>query len=87
MFVAKKDVKIGPNVAIIGGGNSAMDAARTALRLVGENGKVTIVYRRTVAQMPADKEEIKAVIEENVEVKELHQPLEINSQKWQSNRP
>jgi putative selenate reductase len=73
----EKDVKIGPNVAIIGGGNSAMDAARTALRLVGENGKVTIVYRRTVAQMPADKEEIKAVIEENVEVKELHQPLEI----------
>lgn len=73
----EKITKMGPNVAIIGGGNSAMDAARTALRLVGKDGKVKIVYRRTKAQMPAESEEIRAVVEEGVEVLELHQPLEI----------
>lgn len=72
-----KEVKIGPKVAVIGGGNSAMDAARTAMRIVGDQGKVTLVYRRTQAQMPADKEEIKALVDEKIEVKELHQPLEI----------
>lgn len=66
---------IGANAIIIGGGNSAMDAARTALRL-GE-GKVSVVYRRTKAEMPADAEEIKALEEEGIEVLELHQPIEI----------
>ncbi|MDD2997840.1 MAG: putative selenate reductase subunit YgfK, partial [Candidatus Riflebacteria bacterium] len=73
----KRNVKIGPNVTIIGGGNSAMDAARTALRIVGDTGKVSVVYRRTRAEMPADIEEVKALLDEGIEVLELHQPLEI----------
>ncbi|MFC2086221.1 putative selenate reductase subunit YgfK [Bacteroidota bacterium] len=71
---ANKQTGIGKNVAIIGGGNTAMDAARTAYRLVGDDGKVTVVYRRTKAQMPADLGEIKAVIEEGVEIMELVAP-------------
>jgi len=73
----ERNPKIGPNVAIIGGGNSAMDAARTALRLVGDSGRVRVVYRRTRAEMPADLEEVKALLDEGIEVLELHQPLEI----------
>ncbi|MEI6048957.1 MAG: putative selenate reductase subunit YgfK [Bacteroidota bacterium] len=72
-----KESGIGKNVVIIGGGNTAMDAARTAHRLVGENGKVTIVYRRTINEMPADQGEIKAVLEEGVEVIELTAPEKI----------
>ncbi|MDN5280462.1 MAG: putative selenate reductase [Clostridiales bacterium] len=72
-----RKVEIGPNVTIIGGGNSAMDAARTAHRLIGDTGKVTVVYRRTQSEMPADHEEIKALLDEGIEIKELHQPIEI----------
>jgi putative selenate reductase len=72
-----KEVNLGPQVVVIGGGNSAMDAARTAHRLVGETGKVTVVYRRTQSEMPADLEEVNALIDEGIEIKELHQPLEI----------
>ena len=72
-----KPVSIGPNVAIIGGGNSAMDAARTALRIIDGKGQVRVVYRRTRAEMPADSEEIKALLDEGIEVLELHQPLEV----------
>jgi putative selenate reductase len=68
---------IGKNVVIIGGGNTAMDAARTAFRLVGKEGKVTIVYRRTINEMPADNGEIKAVIEEGVEIIELTAPQKV----------
>jgi len=68
---------IGKNVVIIGGGNTAMDAARTAFRLVGKEGKVTIVYRRTVNEMPADQGEIKAVLEEGMEIIELAGPEKI----------
>ncbi len=64
---------------IIGGGNTAMDAARTAYRLVGKDGKVTILYRRTKKQMPADIGEIKAVLEEGIEIAELASPLKINT--------
>lgn len=71
---------IGKNVIIIGGGNTAMDAARTAYRLVGEYGKVTIVYRRTIKQMPADLGEIKAVLEEGVEIVQLAAPLKITAE-------
>ncbi len=73
----EKKVELGSKVAIVGGGNSAMDAARTAHRMVGPDGKVTVVYRRTTKQMPADIEEVKALIEENIEILELHQPLEV----------
>ena len=68
---------IGKNVVIIGGGNTAMDAARTAYRLVGKDGKVTIVYRRTINEMPADDGEIKAVIQEGVKIIELTAPLKV----------
>ncbi|MCD6440221.1 MAG: FAD-dependent oxidoreductase, partial [Candidatus Marinimicrobia bacterium] len=50
-------VDLGPKVIILGGGNTAMDAARTAKRFVGEEGNVTIVYRRTRREMPADRDE------------------------------
>ncbi|NLI79604.1 MAG: putative selenate reductase subunit YgfK [Candidatus Riflebacteria bacterium] len=72
-----REVKIGPRVAVVGGGNSAMDAARTARRLAGPEGKVTIVYRRTHAEMPADLEEIRGALEEGVELLELHAPVEV----------
>lgn len=62
-------------VAVFGGGNVAMDAARTALRLGAE--KVTIVYRRTKEEMPARKEEVHHAIEEGVEFLMLSQPVEI----------
>jgi len=75
-----KDSGIGKNVLIVGGGNTAMDAARTAYRMVGKDGKVTIVYRRTIKQMPADLGEIKAVIEEGMEIIELASPLKVNVQ-------
>ena len=78
-----KPIGIGENVIIIGGGNTAMDAARTAYRLVGENGKVTIVYRRTIKQMPADLGEIKAVLEEGVEIVQLAAPLKITAENGQ----
>jgi putative selenate reductase len=79
LFQVKKDEEtgLGKNVVIIGGGNTAMDAARTAYRLVGKEGKVTIVYRRTVDEMPADQGEIKAVLEEGMEIIELAGPEKV----------
>lgn len=68
---------IGKTVLVIGGGNTAMDVARTAKRLVGKDNRVVIVYRRTIAEMPADAEEIKAALDENIEVLELTAPEEI----------
>ncbi len=65
---------LGQRVAVIGGGNSAMDAARTAKRLVGPNGQVSIVYRRTRQEMPAAAEEVQAMLEEGVELIELTAP-------------
>lgn len=75
-----KETGIGKNVIIIGGGNTAMDAARTAFRLVGKKGNVTIVYRRKIKQMPADQGEIKAVMEEGINILELTSPIKINSE-------
>ncbi|HNQ69526.1 MAG TPA: putative selenate reductase subunit YgfK [Bacteroidales bacterium] len=71
---------IGKNVVVIGGGNTAMDTARTAYRLVGKDGKVTIVYRRTINEMPADQGEIKAVLEEGMKIIELVAPEKVISQ-------
>ncbi|MDP2237239.1 MAG: putative selenate reductase subunit YgfK [Bacteroidales bacterium] len=68
---------IGKHVVIIGGGNTAMDAARTAWRLVGKGGTVKVVYRRTINEMPADQGEIKAVLEEGIEIITLSAPLKI----------
>jgi NADPH-dependent glutamate synthase beta subunit-like oxidoreductase len=63
-----------------------MDAARTAHRLAGEKGRVTVVYRRTVNEMPADQGEIKAVIEEGMEIIELASPEKVLQTGWQGNR-
>ena len=64
---------LGRRVLVIGGGNSAMDAARTARRLTG--GDVTILYRRTRAEMPADDEEIRDALAEGVTLEELVSPV------------
>jgi glutamate synthase (NADPH/NADH) small chain len=63
----------GKQVLVIGGGNTAMDAARTARRLGGE---VTIVYRRTQAEMPARIEEQHHALEEGIALEELRSPVE-----------
>lgn len=62
-------------VAVVGGGNVAMDAARTALRLGAE--KVYIVYRRSLSELPARKEEVEHAMEEGVEFKLLNNPVKI----------
>ncbi len=65
----------GGKVAVVGGGNVAMDAARTALRLGAE--KVYIVYRRSMDELPARKEEVEHAIEEGIDFKLLNNPIEI----------
>lgn len=65
----------GGKVAIIGGGNVAMDAARTALRLGAE--KVYIVYRRSMEELPARKEEVEHAMEEGIDFRLLNNPVEI----------
>ncbi|MBQ9448808.1 MAG: NADPH-dependent glutamate synthase [Acholeplasmatales bacterium] len=65
----------GGNVAVVGGGNVAMDAARTALRLGAK--KVYIVYRRSLEELPARKEEVEHAMEEGIEFKLLNNPVEI----------
>ena len=67
--------EIGKSVAIVGGGNTAMDACRSAVRLGAEN--VYVIYRRTRAEMPAEDVEIEEAIEEGVEFKFLTNPAEI----------
>ena len=74
---AGKKTDAGNNIVIIGGGNTAMDAARTSYRLVGNKGNVTIVYRRTIKQMPAEYKEIKDVIDEGINIVELASPIEV----------
>ncbi len=64
----------GKHVAVIGGGNTAMDAVRTALRLGAESA--TIIYRRSEEEMPARIEEIHHAKEEGVRFLNLHNPLE-----------
>lgn len=68
-------VPVGRNVAVIGGGNAAIDAARTAIRLGAET--VTVVYRRTKEEMPAYAEEIDEAIQEGVIIKNLTAPQQI----------
>ena len=67
-------VPMGKRVAVIGGGNTAMDSVRTALRLGAE--RAMIVYRRSEAEMPARAEEVKHAKEEGVEFLTLHNPIE-----------
>lgn len=67
-------VPFGKKVAVIGGGNTAMDSVRTALRLGAE--RAMIIYRRSEAEMPARVEEVKHAKEEGVEFLNLHNPIE-----------
>jgi heterodisulfide reductase subunit A len=66
---------IGDNVAVVGGGNTAIDAARTALRSGAK--EVTILYRRTRKEMPADEAEIEAAEEEGIKIEYLTAPTQV----------
>lgn len=68
-----RDVQVGQKVVIIGGGNTATDAARVAVRLGAK--KVTILYRREVEDMPADSREVHDALEEGVEIIPLVSPV------------
>jgi NADH-quinone oxidoreductase subunit F len=68
-----KKVKVGPRVGVIGGGNSAVDAARVARRMPGVS-EVTIIYRRTLSEMPAYREEIDQAREEGIAMQFLAAP-------------
>jgi len=74
--VARGDAPtLGSNVLVIGGGNTAMDAARTAQRLTGN--PVAVLYRRTQAEMPAEREELADLLEEGNLLKELVSPKRV----------
>jgi glutamate synthase (NADPH/NADH) small chain len=75
-------VKVGKKVAVIGGGNVAMDSARCALRLGAD--EVTIVYRRSEAEMPARREEVENAKEEGINFKLLTNPKRFigNEENW-----
>jgi NADH-quinone oxidoreductase subunit F len=65
--------RVGRRVVIVGGGNAAIDAARTAMRLGAE--EVTVVYRRNQEQMPAYAEEVEEALHEGVKIRPLMQPM------------
>ena len=71
-------IRIGKKVAVIGGGNTAMDSARTAKRIGFD--EVTIVYRRSEAELPARLAEIEHAKEEGVKFMLLHSPVEITGE-------
>lgn len=71
------DLRIGAKVAVVGGGNTAMDAARSSFRLGAR--KVFILYRRTREEMPVDPRELDQVEEEGIKVHYLTQPIRVLS--------
>lgn len=71
-----KKIEIGKRVGVIGGGNSAVDAARIVLR-TGMPESITIFYRRTIAEMPAFKEEVNAALEEGIKIDFLTAPKKV----------
>jgi NADPH-dependent glutamate synthase beta subunit-like oxidoreductase/NAD-dependent dihydropyrimidine dehydrogenase PreA subunit len=71
----KVGVSVGSNIVVIGGGNSAVDSARTAKR--SSKGKVRIIYRRTAEEMTAVKEDIDEAIKEGITIQYLISPVEI----------
>ena len=79
LSVIKKGISLlsGNRIAVVGGGNTAIDVARTAKRIVGPEGKVSILYRRTLLDMPADPEEIKAAAAEDIQIIEYVLPEKI----------
>jgi heterodisulfide reductase subunit A len=78
-FKLSKIKNVKGKVAVIGGGNAAIDSARTALRLGAE--KVEIFYRRSREEMPAMEEEIEDAIDEGVNINYLTSPVEISGKK------
>ncbi len=70
---SNETVRTGKNVAVIGGGNTAIDCARTAKRLGSES--VKLIYRRTRDEMPAAHEEIEALLHEGIEIQFLTTPV------------
>jgi NADPH-dependent glutamate synthase beta subunit-like oxidoreductase len=80
-----KQVDLGNNVVVIGGGDTAIDAARVSKRLIADSAamaskmgaEVTILYRRTRAEMPAIEREIEEAIEEEIKIEYLAAPIEI----------
>ncbi len=72
-----KKVEVGEKVLVVGGGNVAIDASRTALRLGAK--EVTIIYRRTRNEMPASAEEIEAALQEGIEMHFLAVPVKAES--------
>jgi len=67
--------RAGDRVLVVGGGNSALDTARSALRLGA--GRVSLLYRRSLEEMPADREEVEDALREGVEIKVLTAPVKI----------
>lgn len=76
-FKNKNAINPGNHVIVIGGGNTAMDVARAAKKLQNGDGEVSIVYRRSLAQMPAEPEEILDAKAEGIRFFNLLSPLEI----------
>ena len=76
MVALNKEIDLGTKVGVIGGGNTAVDAARTAKRLGARN--VSIIYRRTVKEMPAYSQEVAAAEKEGIELIELTVPIKIH---------
>src|SRR5437763_5999342 len=76
-FNLKPETKLEGDVAVVGGGSTAMDAARSALRAGARS--VHILYRRTRVEMPAQAEEVRAAIAEGIELQELVAPVQILS--------
>jgi len=67
-------VGIGRRIGVIGAGDTAMDCARSAWRLAAADTVIQVIYRRTVGEMPADREEVHQLLEEGIEVIELASP-------------
>jgi NADH-quinone oxidoreductase subunit F len=72
----KEDIKLGKKIGVIGGGNAAIDAARVAIRNKDVE-KVTILYRRTINEMPAFQEEVEMAVEEGVDIRFLTAPVKV----------
>jgi putative selenate reductase len=73
-----KVIDCGPRVGVVGAGDTAMDCARVARRQSGS--KVSLIYRRTIDQMPADREEVKHLLDEGIDVLELCKPQQLVSE-------
>ena len=74
-----KAPELGKHILILGGGNTAMDVSRTVKRLADKDAEVTLVYRRTKHEMPADYDEIEAALEEGIKLIELASPSKVIS--------